>query len=379
MAARAIVAAALLCGCAATDVGGARRAIVGGEVHSGDPAVVALVARRLRCGDDRPQVICSGTLVGPRVVLMAAHCTDLFGPNAPYEVMFGASFDDPDVRFVRVTSVEADPAFVRDTHEHDVAVAVLAETAPTDPVPLPTSVLDADAVGLPARIVGFGVDSDVVMADGEKRQGTMTVSSVDPGLFEATPDPSNTCEADSGGPVFVELDGTEQLVGVTVSGDPSCTRFALNVRVDAVLDFLEPALEAHSGPPPDPGATLEAGALCGATCEDDAQCPAGLSCERGPSSDPQCLLPGLPAGNYTDACSTDDECGSGICARLASAGADACRCLEPCETVRPPGDDDSGCAATHDRHGGAGTGLLLLACTAVGARRRRRARPRRRG
>ncbi len=101
--------------------------------------------------------------------------------------------------------------------------------------------LDASSVGASARVVGFGTVTAVAIADGERRTGTMQISAVDPLTFTATPLPSNTCGGDSGGPVFVG----DQLVGVTIAGDPTCKVRATNARLDiSIDDFVRPYVNA---------------------------------------------------------------------------------------------------------------------------------------
>ena len=61
--------------------------VVDGTAAPADDAVVALIARRVRCTGEPLTLLCSGALVAPDVVLTAAHCLEVFGPEGAYEVL----------------------------------------------------------------------------------------------------------------------------------------------------------------------------------------------------------------------------------------------------------------------------------------------------
>lgn len=233
----------LAVGCAVTTAE-QEQAIIGGAVDDTDEAVVALVERPV-CSDEFT-IACSGTVVAPQIVLTAAHCVP---PGAAREVHVGSPVGAG--RFVKSVDAIRHPSFDDATHAFDVAIVRLAEPVEVTPVPLPTAMLDASFVGASARVVGFGVEAAGAIADGKRRSGTMTIQTVAANTFAATPAPSNTCGGDSGGPVFVSVGADEQLLGVTVAGDPTCTVDATNGRVDiSVADFIQPYLGMPVPAPP---------------------------------------------------------------------------------------------------------------------------------
>jgi V8-like Glu-specific endopeptidase len=261
--------------------------IIGGALTSeGDfPAVVALGG-------------CSGTLVHPRLVVYAEHCG-----TAITEVRFGPSADAPN-RVVTTDRCRGFPG-AKLGDGTDLAYCVLEESVvEVEPERVLTGCELADSeVGLPAVMVGYGIDRDGG-AYGEQRVASSHVESIGDELFLERGQ-ADTCRGDSGGPVFVERvdpDGTRhrRLVGVTSAGTESeCGRgIGHYVNVTRKLEWLEQSSELDLTPCFE-GDAWSPTARCGfASCGEPFDLPRD---ERPPSvaiaspAEPRAHFP-LPAG-----------------------------------------------------------------------------------
>lgn len=216
------------------------------------PQVVPLTERQqlaigwLHRPGDPASAFCTGTLVAPRVVVTATHCTRGEGPEA---IGFGIGIDPaaPVALFTLVQIAEFPEP------EVDVALLFLAEDAvqtvpDVEPLPVNRAALDGadgDAiVGRTVEVAGYGetgdpsltgrffasvrlaeIDETFVVVDGQGLQGL--------------------CFGDSGGPVItINAAGAPVILGVEHGGDDSCVGRDFLTRLDPLGDWLMAAVAA---------------------------------------------------------------------------------------------------------------------------------------
>ena len=336
-----------------------RQAVVGGTLEWGYPFVGAIVAVTPTCGEpfEDSRVTCTGTLVAPRVVLTAAHCVENLDIPQGLWVVFAPEVEQalPSER-VRVIEGRVHPAWLPGVN--DIGVLILAGDAPTAPVALEGAGLPPVAVGQFTRVVGFGLDEQERL--GSRRSGSAQVTAVQAGTFSIAAAPGMSCGGDSGGPVFLEADGAERLVGITSYGNLACTT-GTNTRVDVHAAFVQEIQEEVARAPRTRTPMDPAVDACTLRCRTTPTAPGdGL---RPPPQRGEELRGGGPRGRSLWRGLYGTE-GDVLCVK---AGA-MCRQWLPCAKPEPepePEKHGGGCAVTggtRDTSGMFSALLVLAAC-----------------
>jgi hypothetical protein len=200
---------------------------------------------------------CSGTLIGCETFLTAAHCVEDSSNPSHYWVFL----QHAGIR--AVTSVVSHSSY--SFPEADVAVLKLgAPVEGIDPTEINTTM--SPSFGTAGTIAGFGQTSGSAGDYGIKRYGNVETSNcsgaVPAGLgntelvcwqftnpIGSPGDDSNTCNGDSGGPLFVDFGGGEVVAGITSGGsNGSClpTDKSYDANVYTYRSFIQTQLGADS-------------------------------------------------------------------------------------------------------------------------------------
>jgi secreted trypsin-like serine protease len=208
------------------------------------PNVGAMV--RLR-SDGQFRILCSGSLIAPRVFLTASHCTTFLENQGISDVW--VTFDSKFTQQSKLIhgTMHSNPLFNQSQSDTgDIAVITLDKAVATEPVQLPPAgLLDRmKASGTLNRTlftsVGYGVQEPQPGPGGitnpfpmERWYSAGEFNALNPTWLriaqtQATGD-GGTCSGDSGGPQFLGAGTTETKtqVSITITGDVFC--FATNV------------------------------------------------------------------------------------------------------------------------------------------------------
>jgi secreted trypsin-like serine protease len=211
---------------------------------------------------------CTGTVVAPRVVLTAAHCTldeesGALHNAAAYKVVTGVvNWTSPERHVSAVTQLVPYPKFADGTSRQefgDVALLVLETPTTVGSIPIAESPRFV-RLGTRARIAGWGM-TDIeqqgfteslmwtkTMVDGERCEGLWgRVCVVDFPRFR-----SGACFGDSGGPLFAH-DPKRGWVefGITEGGFDKCTtrRPQVYTRTDLLSKWIKSRIQSIEAQP----------------------------------------------------------------------------------------------------------------------------------
>jgi MYXO-CTERM domain-containing protein len=340
---------------------------------------------------------CTGTLVHPRVVVLAAHCV-VFGGQAQ-EVAFGENHNQP-ARTVAVDSCTAHPDW-QDVPPGDNAsdIAICQLSAPVEDVPIVPILMgcetDALAAGTSVTLVGFG-DADDAFGYGPKRSVVTQIQQVGTDAVWIGGDGASSCYGDSGGPAYVQLaDGSWRVFGATsgsTTDDPGCGQTSIWTLVHPYAGWIESTAGVDVTPCHDADGTWNPSDACqafpmspgtgGATwvdgCEGERSgiaetCGAGFGGGTTTGDDGTGEL-----GSSDDDAAPADESSTGANNGTTSEGAaDDTTSAEPSTEVgTEPGPDqldddvDAGCGCATAPSGTRGSLFVLIAFATLKSRRR---------
>jgi V8-like Glu-specific endopeptidase len=209
------------------------RPIVNGATDTGHTAVGMLTTN----GSGH----CTGTLVGTRIVLTAAHCV-VKEKKPPYSLRpkMGWSPDGGNT-VIPAASVVYHSGYGQGLSglQNDVAVLRLSQDAAVEPMLIAST---PPTKGEPITLVGYGYTKDGATATfGTKRKATNTIGKVTATeivFYGATGSVGNICNGDSGGPAFAQRGGQELLVGIHSWGEGECGVAEHDARADIHLDWI---------------------------------------------------------------------------------------------------------------------------------------------
>jgi V8-like Glu-specific endopeptidase len=207
--------------------------------------------------EGQKDLLCSGTLIAPRVFLTASHCTSYLESLGIEDVWvtFAEQFDRTDAAALHHGVMYTHPDYPTGSGQStDIAVVLLDQpVAGITPALLPTAgQFDrTNLLGQQFTNVGYGGQERVKDGKGgpaieyrdAREFSTSTFQTLNKSFLKLSQNPTHgdggTCFGDSGGPQFIG--DTNTLASITITGDAACRSTNVVLRLDTQIarDFLD--------------------------------------------------------------------------------------------------------------------------------------------
>lgn len=174
---------------------------------------------------------CTATLIGPKVILTAAHCAPA-GSKAVFTVK-GKEYEATLIR---------SPLYPQ--KDHDIALGVVNKKVKKV---IPATLGEKPVEGLEVTLMGYGCTKpsggDV---DNILREGTSVIVGFDGfDLITRKPNGAALCFGDSGGPLYVHDEDGYTLLGIASKGNIQDTSYFQRVDDSDSLEFINSVIEEH--------------------------------------------------------------------------------------------------------------------------------------